>query len=264
MGAMGSRMADKLEAGGYDVVRWNRTGATLTPREAVAGTQVVIGMVHGDVASEVVWLDPETGALAGMDSDAVAIESSTLSVAQVERLGIACDDREIALLDAPVLGSRPQAEAGALIHLIGGDEKVLERVRGVLAAIGSKQLHVGGRGTGAALKLVANTLFAIQVVTVAELSARLRAAGIEPGAGVALLEETPLLSLAARGAAGLMIAGKDDPMFPIELVAKDLRYAADGAVGELPMTRAALACFERATAVGHGDLNLTAVRHLFG
>lgn len=263
MGAMGSRMADRLEAAGFDVVRWNRTGANLTPRDAVAGVHVVIAMVHGDEASEAVWLDPETGALAGMDGKAVAIESSTLSLAQVERLGAACDARGIALLDAPVLGSRPQAEAGALIHLVGGDETLLESVRPVLGAMGAKQLHVGERGSGAALKLAANALFAIQVVAMAELCARLRAGGVEPGNGVALLEETPLLSPAARAAASLMLTEKDDALFPIELVAKDLRYAIAETPDGSPMAGAALECFERMVAAGHGGLNLTGVRLAF-
>ncbi|WP_267905504.1 NAD-binding protein [Erythrobacter mangrovi] len=129
--------------------------------------------------------------------------------------------------------------------------------------MGGKQLHAGGRGSGAALKLAANALFAIQVVALAEINARLEARGIEPETGIALLEETPLLSPAARAAAGLMLAEKDDAMFPIDLVAKDLRYAIAETPDASPIAGAALECFERMVAAGHGGLNLTGVRLAF-
>ena len=262
-GAMGSRMADRLEAAGHAVTRWNRSGAQQTPRAAVAGAELVLAMLRDDDASRCVWLDNADGALAAMDAGAVAVESSTLTVDLVRELGQRAAARSIAFLDAPVLGSRPQAEAGQLIHLVGGELAVLDSIRPVLAAMGASQLHAGPVGAGAALKLVANALFGVQVALVAELLGRLPALGLEPALALELLGQTPVLSLAAKGASALMLAGRDDPLFPVDLVAKDFDYALQSAADAMPLTAAAADVFARAVDAGLGNRNLTVVERLY-
>ena len=262
-GAMGSRMADRLEAAGHVVTRWNRSGAMQTPREAVADAEIVIAMLRDDEASRSVWLDADTGALAGMKPCGLAIESSTITRDHALALGEAVAAAGIRFLDAPVLGSRPQAEAGQLVYLVGGDEGDIAKVQPVLSAMGGKQLHAGPVGAGASLKLIANTLFGIQVTAMAELIARMKDLGLDPATAIGQLAETPLLSPAAQGASGLMLAGKDDPMFPVELVAKDFGYAIGGQPQAMPIASAALGVFETATAKGFADENLTAVRKLY-
>jgi 3-hydroxyisobutyrate dehydrogenase-like beta-hydroxyacid dehydrogenase len=263
MGAMGSRMADRLEAADYNVTRWNRSGATQTPRQAVADADIVIAMLRDDEASRTVWLDADIGALAGLGSAAVAIESSTLTVDWVRELGAAMANADRAFLDAPVLGSRPQAEAGQLVHLIGGNTATIKRVQPVLATIGGAQLHAGPVSSGAALKLVANTLFGIQVTAMAELIGRMPSLGLDAAQAIDLLAQTPLLSPAAKGASGLMLADKREAMFPIDLVAKDFGYAIGDNPGRMPVATAALDVFNRAQEAGLGDQNLTAVSSLY-
>jgi 3-hydroxyisobutyrate dehydrogenase len=258
MGAMGSRMAERLEGADHTVTRWNRSGAAQTPRAAVAGAEVVIAMVRDDAASAAVWLGTD-GALAGLQPDALAIESSTLSVDWVKALAVEMHAAGRAFIDAPVIGSRPQADAGQLIHLIGGADDEVARAMPVLAAMSGLQLHAGPVGSGAALKLIANALFGIQVATMAELQGRMPALGLEPATAMALLGQTPLVSPAAKGAAGLMLADRHEPMFPVELVAKDFGYAIGGAGDAMPVTRAALSVFEQAIGKGWADENLTVV-----
>jgi 3-hydroxyisobutyrate dehydrogenase-like beta-hydroxyacid dehydrogenase len=262
MGAMGSRMADRLEAAGFVVTRWNRTGAAVTPRYAVRGADIVLSMLRDDDAARAVWLDPDNGALAGMQPGALAIESGTLTKAAMRDLGEAAGAQGIAFLDAPVLGSRPQAEAGALIHLVGGEATALERAQPVLAAIGAKQLHVGAVGAGTGLKLVANTLFAGQVALIAELIGLMHTLDLDPSDALALLGQTPLLSPAAAGAANLMLAGRDDPMFPVDLVRKDLGYAIGAAAAAMPVAAAVKSRFDEAAQLGHGGANLTVLHRL--
>jgi 3-hydroxyisobutyrate dehydrogenase len=262
-GAMGSRIADRLEAAGYVVARWNRTGSTQTPRQAVADADIVIAMLRDDEASKSVWTDMATGAIGGIKAGALAIESSTLTVDWVRELADAMSGAGRDFIDAPVLGSRPQAEAGQLIHLIGGDSVLVDKAKPVLAAIGGAQLHAGPVSSGAALKLIANTLFGIQVAAMAELIGRMHALGLDPAATVDLLSQTPLLSPGAKGAAGLMLAGKHDPMFPVELVAKDFGYATGEQTAAMPVAKAALGVFRNAQDRGLGDKNLTVVSTLY-
>jgi len=72
-----------------------------------------------------VWLG-ENGALSGAATGSVLIESSTLSVGWIKELASAAAQRGCELLDAPVTGSKPHAESGELLFLVGGPERALD------------------------------------------------------------------------------------------------------------------------------------------
>ncbi|MCU0647169.1 MAG: NAD(P)-dependent oxidoreductase [Gemmatimonadaceae bacterium] len=263
-GAMGARVAQRLLVAGHEVRVFNRTRSHAEPlvahgamvadsaRDALRGADVVISMVTDDAASRAVWLDADTGALVDVPTGALVLESSTVSPEWTRTLGAAARARGVRFLDAPVLGSRPQAEAGQLIYLVGGAAEYVDAVRPVLAALSAAVHHVGGVGDGATAKLAVNALFATQVAAVAEW------VKVLPGAVLDVLHELPVMSPAASGALGLMRAGKTAPLFPISLMAKDLRYA-QALAEELPVTRAVGARFAEAEGRGLGSLNISAV-----
>src|SRR5262249_48988081 len=152
--------------------------AAATPRDAAQGNEFVMSMVRDDEASRHVWLDAEVGALAGMQGDAIAIESSTLTPAWVLALAAAMRKRGMTLLDAMVSGSTPQAERGQLVFLVGGDVEPLRRAEPLLMNLGSSVQHAGPVGSGALAKLATNTLMGVQLSTLAELIGMLRRHGV--------------------------------------------------------------------------------------
>lgn len=278
LGAMGSRIAAHLIAARFDVIVWNRNpdraaaladkGAKVasSPRAAAASADIVFAMVRDDEASRAVWLDPQSGALAAMRPGAIAIESSTLTLAFTRKLAQAASAAGLGFLDAPVAGSWPQAEAKQLIHLVGGDAVTLSRAEPTLRAVGAAIHHAGPAGSGMAMKLAVNALFGIQVAAVAELLGALARQGIDDAMAAEILGATPVASPAAKGAMASMVAGAFAPMFPVDLVAKDFEYAchsADFVGAESPMTRAAAAVFNAALAIGLGDAHLTVARKLY-
>ncbi|MGF1521379.1 MAG: NAD(P)-dependent oxidoreductase [Leptolyngbyaceae cyanobacterium] len=277
IGAMGSRVAQNLLKANYPVIVYSRAvaraksllalGATYaaTPREAAEQADIVISMVTHDDASRAVWLTPETGAVAGLDENTIAIESSTLTVDWTKALAAAIAAQGAAFLDAPVVGSRPQAEAGKLIYLVGGKPDILAQAETCLQASGIVR-HIGSTGQGMAMKLAVNTLFGIQVVALAEILRMLSKQGLALDKALSCLGELPIMSPATKGAGGLMVAGNHAPLFPIELVEKDFRYAIQaGAQGEGAMPAAAAICeiYQTAIAQGHGSDNITGVIQLF-
>ena len=279
LGAMGARMAAHvLDAPDTALTVWNRSperaaplterGATVaaTPREAAAGAEVVVAMVTDDEASRAVWTGPD-GALAGLGTGAVAVEASTLTPAWVRELGAAAAAAGGRFTDAPVLGSRPQADAAALVTVAGGDAAALGAARPVVDAYSGAVHHVGAVGAGAAIKLAVNALFGVQVAAVAELLAVLRAEGLDEARAVEVLGAVPVTSPAARGAMGAIAARAYAPLFPIDLVEKDLGYAAATAAAhgsDVPTTAGARVAFQRAQAAGHGGTNITGVAQVFG
>ena len=278
LGAMGARMATRLIAASHAVTVWNRSspateplralGATvaMTPRAAVGDAEFIIAMLYDDVASRSVWLDEHSGALGGIPATASVVESSTLTPDWVLELGVAVRARGAAFIDAPVAGSRPQAEAGQLIFMAGGDADAVERLRPVLLQLGSALHHLGPLGSGAWLKLVVNALFGTQVVAMAEQLALLRAAGVDPERALAALKAMPVTSPAAAGAAALMLARNFAPQAPVDLIAKDLGYAllsAERVGAALPVTESVAGRFAAASAAGFGNENLVAVARLY-
>lgn len=276
MGAMGSRMAARLLDAGHDVRVWNRSvdrakslmekGATLasSPRDAVEDREVVISMVRDDAASRAVWL--EAGALEAMPRDAVAIESSTLTPDWIAELSKAASSRKVAFLDAPVAGTRPQADAGQLIYVVGGETEALDVVRPVLDVMGGTVHHVGPNGAGTAMKLAINSLFGIQVAALAETLGLLRRTGIEDADAVEVLASMPITSPAMAGVGGLMVAKKFAPMFPIDLVEKDFAYvetAAKTLGTTVPVASKTRQVFEKAKTEGLADENIVAVAKLY-
>ncbi len=278
LGAMGSRMAARLLSAGHSVSVFNRSPnaaaaladagarAAATPREAVEGCEVVVSCVRDDRASRDVWLDEATGALPALTDGAVAIESSTLTFAWARELGSTMERAGKSFLDAPVVGSRPQADAGQLVYLVGGETATLDQVRDVLLAMGGAVHRAGPVGAGTAMKLAVNALFGVQVAALAEVLGLLRAAGIAEGDAVETLSAMPVTSPAMKGVGGLMAKRVFDPLFPIDLVEKDFGYVVETAnalSANVPTASAVRAVYGTAIEAGLGDENIHGVLKLF-
>jgi 3-hydroxyisobutyrate dehydrogenase len=273
LGAMGSRMAPHLIQAGHDVTVWNRSPAAVTaavaggarsaatPRDAAEGAEFVFSMLTDDNASKAVWMTADTGALSGLGRGATAIEASTVSPQWLRSLAAAVETRGASLLDAPVVGSLPQAETAQLVLLAGGAREVFLKAKPMLGCIASVVHHVGLQGHGSTMKLAANALLAIQVAAVAETLAALDRSGIAPKHALEIISGLPVMSPAANGFAGLMVAGDFAPRFTSALIAKDLRYAATQAAeltAKVPVLLAARGIFDELCAKGFGSENISA------
>jgi len=275
---MGSGMTARLLSAGFSVSIYNRSrdkarpladrGAFLAgrPREAAERSEVVLSMVADDAASRGVWLG-EDGALAGSSRNSVLIESSTLSVGWVKELAAAAENRGCEFLDAPVTGTKPHAESGQLLFLVGGPSAALEKARPVLSVLGRDVVYLGPNGSGALMKLINNFLAAVQAVSFGEALALIRAGGLDYEKAVSILTEgvpgSPMVKRVATRAA----SGDFSPHFFLRLMAKDVGYAIQEARQRnlsLPTAAAALAVFQQAIANGYGEQDFTAVIESLG
>ncbi|MEM1041889.1 MAG: NAD(P)-dependent oxidoreductase [Bacteroidota bacterium] len=276
LGAMGARMAARLLDHGRAVTVYNRSperaaplaerGATVaaTPREAAEGSDLVLSIVRDDAAAEAIWLG-ENGAARGLKPGAVAVESSTVTPGWTRRLAEAVAERDAGFLDAPVVGSRPHAEGGKLTFLIGGEAAALEAARPVLDVLGGAVHHVGLVGSGAAMKLAVNAVFAVQAAVLAEMIAMLRGAGLGEADAVGILNALPTASPAAARLATLMTEHAFAPNFPIDLVEKDLSYAvaeAERSGVEASVVAATQAAFAEAKRRGFGGGDIVGIAQL--
>ncbi|MGD1854294.1 MAG: NAD(P)-dependent oxidoreductase [Leptolyngbyaceae cyanobacterium] len=277
MGAMGARITGRLVAAGHSLHIWNRTpercqplvgeGVAVyrSPRDAAQMADVVIAMVADDEASRQVWLDPLTGAMDGLQKGAIALEYSTLTPGWGRELAQKMTSFNHRFLAAPVVGSRPQADSGQLIQLVGGDVATLDAVQPILECHSAVIYSVGDVTTSLTLKLAVNTLLGIQVAALGEVLGILHKVGMPPSAAVDLLNQMPTASPALKGIGTLMVAQNYAPLFPIDLIEKDLRYAqavAQALGSKVPVIDSAWAVYRQAQESGYGADNIAGVAQL--
>jgi len=270
---MGTGMAKNLLKAGFAVHAYNRTRAKAeplqalgsviadTPADASRDADVIISILSDEDASRAAWTG-EQGALAGAKAGAVLVESSTVTPAWIEELASLAKERGLHLLDAPVTGSRLQADGGQLVFLTGGDAAVLESVRPVLAAMSREIVLLGPVGSGARMKLINNFLCGVQVASLAEGLSWIERSGLDRDQALTVLKSgapgSPLLgAISAR-----MVEAKYDVNFLLSLMDKDLRYATKDAalLGiDLRTAKVAEARFADAIQAGYGEKDMSAV-----
>lgn len=267
LGRMGVPMAARLLGAGHAVTVWNRTpgraaelveqGATeaASPADAASGAEVVVTMLADPAAVGAVVAD-----LAGaMDGGATLVEMSTIGPDAVRSLASQLPEA-VDVLDAPVLGSVPQATEGTLKIFVGGDAGVFERCRPVLEPMGAPR-HLGPLGAGASMKLVANSILGALMGGLAEALALADAFGLDEAGVLDILAESPI-GVTVKSKRKLIESGEYPANFKLGLAAKDLRLVTEaaGAAGvDLRMAAAARSWLEQANEHGLGDLDYSAV-----
>jgi 3-hydroxyisobutyrate dehydrogenase len=168
----------------------------------------------------------------------------------------------VEFIDAPVTGSRGQAESGQLTFLVGGSEKALHAATPVLKAMGKEILPMGAVGSGAKLKLINNFLCGVQVASLAEGLAWIERSGLDPDKALAFLKTaapgSPLFGAISARMAGSQYAVN----FVLKLMAKDLAYAeAEAAHCDVNLTtaKASRGLFEAAVKAGFGEQDMASV-----
>jgi 3-hydroxyisobutyrate dehydrogenase len=218
-------------------------------------------MLADDAASRGVYLSGD-GVVAGARPETVFIECSTVSLGWIAELDAVARAAGCALIDAPVTGSKVQADSGQLLFLAGGDAAVLERVKPVLSTMARAILHLGPSGSGALMKLVNNFMCGVQAVALAEAVAFIERSQLDRQQALAVLLDgapgSPLVKTLAPRMANRDYATN----FALELMGKDLAYAMAEAARlnlELGTATAARAQFAKAREAGLERKDFSAV-----
>lgn len=271
LGRMGWPMATNLVQAGFALTVHNRTQATarrfadevggtvVADPGALAACDAVITMLADDVASQAVW----SAVLAGGQAPSLAIEMSTVSPAHVRRLAQQVARGGGSLLDAPVVGSTPQAAQAILKIIVGGPAETLARARPVLSALGDTILPTGAVGTGAHMKLAINSLLFSQNQALAEALVLANAGGIDTATAYDIIAHGSIFSPMMRARRPYFEDEQTHPpTFALKLARKDVGLAlvAARAAGlNLPQNQANFAALEEAVTAGYGERDMAAI-----
>ena len=274
LGIMGSRQAANLARAGHELTVYNRTRATAEAWVAehggsVADTPAAVGAASDIVITMVVDGDQVHAALLGHDGVAdgaapgvLCVDMSTIAPQQTRALGAELAERGIRLLDAPVTGSSPKAEAGTLTIMAGGEAEDFARAEPLLRVMGELVVHVGDLGQGEMLKIINNSVAAANAATVGEALIVAQRTGVDLDA---------LVQVMGKGSGGsAMLELKSDAMrehdyttlFKLEHMLKDVRLCLEaGQAAAVPFAAAARArdVLVAALARGHADDDFAAL-----
>lgn len=268
LGAMGSRMAQRLLAAKHRVTGYNRTpdkardlvaaGLRLvpTPRAAAEAAEVVFSMVTDNAALRAVALG-EDGIVAGLKPEAVYVEMSTVSPAVTREIGEAVTARGAIMLDAPVSGSTITLEQGQASFMVGGDPKALDRVRPYLLDIGAAVTHVGPLGLAKVMKVATNLGLSVQMMAFSEAVLLAEKSGIPREVAVEVLFKSVVASPMVKYRGPFVIGRMPrEAWFNVPMAQKDVQLALDQAhaVGvPLPTTALTQEWLTMARGLGLGD-----------
>jgi 3-hydroxyisobutyrate dehydrogenase-like beta-hydroxyacid dehydrogenase len=263
-GRMGSAIAQRV--GDLDLTLWNRTAdraervgvghVVATPTEAVRDADVVISSLTGPDAIRSTFLGP-TGALAGAHGQ-VFIEMSTAGPDVLMELEPQIRATGSRLVEAPILGSPSVLLGGGAAILAGGAPADVASARPLLDLLGDVH-EIGPLGSGARLKLVANSMLGALTVSAAELQNAGEAAGLDPHAVFWVLSR--LVPSIEMRRAGFVERRHQPTLFAVGDLRKDLDLALDlfaQAGARTPVTAVARDVFAE-TSVHGADLEITAV-----
>jgi len=236
LGLMGGRIAQRLLAAGHQVSGYNRTRAKAesliqagmqwqnSPREVAQAADITFSMVM-DSAALASITDGSDGILAGLSAGKIYVDMSTVSPKLIRALAGRVAATGAQMLEAPVSGSIPAAEAGTLIIYAGGSAEALEKVRPIFEQISQKIIHVGESGQAIATKIAINLNLPIQLVSLFEGVLLAERSGVPRAAALDALLNSVGASPAMKYRAPFMLKMPAEVWFSAAMMKKDIQLA---------------------------------------
>jgi 3-hydroxyisobutyrate dehydrogenase len=270
LGLMGNPMAHNILKKGFPLTVYNRSAKRLeefkklnvtiakTPKELADNVDVIITMITGPKDVESVYLGKD-GVGKTKNKNLIAIDMSTIGPTAVKHIA---KKLSFKLLDAPVTGSTYKAKTGELTIFIGGDKKAYEKVKEVLAAMGTNLQYMGKQGSGQAIKLINNFLVASTITSLAESMFLADTLGL-PREKIQALEKAPVMSPFMNMKIPNVVKEEFPVAFSLNNMTKDLKLAV-GEAGKkkLQILQEIEKLYVKAQKQGLGEKDMSAVMNI--
>lgn len=243
LGLMGEPMAKNILKKGFPLFIYNRTptktksvqklGAKVTssPSELAVKVDVVITMVTAGKDVEQVLFGKD-GVVSGVKKSLpagrqglIVIDMSTIGKILAIEISKKLKKYGIGFIDAPVTGSTPKAISGELTIFIGGNKKTYEKIKDVLATMGTNLQYMGEVGSGQAIKLINNQLVASTITALAEGLVLADVLGLPRKKVQEALSAVPVMSAFMNLKIGNFVSNKFPLLFSASNMKKDVSLA---------------------------------------
>jgi 3-hydroxyisobutyrate dehydrogenase len=190
----------------------------------VASAEVVITLLpNGKIVREAVYtLRPH------LKPAAILMDMSSSDPIGTRALGEELIAAGFEFVDAPVSGGVKRAADGTLAIMVGGADATIDRIRALLAAMGTSIFRTGALGSGHAMKALNNYVSSAGLIAAVEALRIGRKFGLDP----ALMTDILNVSSGKNNTTELklkqfIISETFADGFPLRLMAKDVRTADD-------------------------------------
>lgn len=270
LGIMGRVMATHLLQPQISLTVYNRSiaaaqwlgeqGAQVAtdPQTAVVEAEIVFSMLSTPAVVKSLFFGRD-GLLAAMPKNALWVDCSTVDPAFSREAAQEAAAHGIRFMDAPVAGSKPQAEARELAFLVGGSVENLTLVRPYLELMGKKVLHLGAEGQGTSFKLLVNLMLAQQMAAFSETVQLGQQLGLNRDFLLDALPQLPVAAPFVQAKAARIKAGEYSEQFPLEWMLKDIDLAIKSAPQPLPMAQTTRDLYAAAQKEGMSRLDFSAI-----
>ena len=271
-GLMGSAVGERLLDAGHELTVWNRTrskaealaelGASVaaSPAEAVAAGDPIIVLLKDAEAIRQVLL--QQAPLANLDGKTV-LQMSTVAPWDSQNIDTSVRAAGGSYLEAPVLGSTPQARQGELWVMVGAGQKQFEAWQGLFQELGDDPLYIGPVGRAATLKLALNQLLVSLVASFGVSLAMVLRGDVPLELFLRIVRESSLHSPQFEKKLPRMLDRDfSDPHFPVSHMLKDVDLILEtiDRLGVAAETQAALReILERALDMGFVEVDYSAL-----
>ncbi|MCU7916521.1 MAG: NAD(P)-dependent oxidoreductase [Candidatus Thiodiazotropha sp. (ex Gloverina cf. vestifex)] len=266
LGLMGQPIALRLVQCGHDLVVWNRSPDPLKQavdaglnvetdlNTAIESGEVIILTLSDAEAIEAVLFSAETSALL---SGKTVLQMGTIAPNESRCIAVRVTEAGGEYLEAPVLGSIPEARLGQLIVMAAGPDPVYQHCLLMLRCLGKEVEHIGAVGQGAAMKLAMNQLIASLTAGFSQSLGLVRAEGVDVEQFMTLLRESALYAPTFDKKLNKFLDHDySNPNFPLKHLIKDTglfkRVAEESGINA-GIVDAMLTVFENGQAAGYGD-----------
>ena len=235
-------------------------------KSAVENCVAVIVLVVNDKQVEDVLFGID-GAVEGLSSGAVIIQSSTIPAAYAKECGDRLLDQGFEMIDAPVSGGAAGARSGNLSIMASGPDSAFEKAADIMDAISGKIHRLGSEhGIGSTVKTVNQLLAGVHIAAAAEAMAFGVRAGANPRELYDVISGSAGSSWMWQNRVPHILDDDYTPLSAVDIFVKDLGIVL-GTGHELrfplPLTAAAHQQFLAAAASGFGREDDSAVFKVF-
>ncbi len=243
IGAMGTPMASNLVRAGYPLVVFDldttRSAALASAHPVTVATNLT---ELGAAANILITMLPDgktvRTALCGQGDcfknclleraapEVLVIDMSSSSPVGTRELGALLAARGTPFIDAPVSGGVKGAIAASLAIMVGGDPAIFDRIKPLLAHLGSQLFHAGPLGSGHAIKALNNYVSAAGLVAACEAIIAAERFGLDPAVATDIINASSGMNNTTKNKVKQhMLPGTFGGGFATGLMAKDVRTA---------------------------------------
>jgi len=232
--------------------------------EVTAAADVIITVITNDAAMRAIFFGEGDNLLQGAGGKAF-INCATLSPDAHKEVYEAGKAAGAEVLEGAMASSISHAREGKLYLMIGGDEAVFNKHKGILDDLSLNLRLCGAIGKAAETKALVNMVMNINTAGLAEGLGLASALGLDLKMICEVFSQTGANSRVLETDSEDMIAREHDCWFSAEHAAKDSGIAADLAKKaglNLPVNEATKAQYDRLTAEGLGGLDKSGIAEL--